>query len=400
MVTNPSSLTTAEINALGTAFKVPQPVGSVSKTTMVFWTSSKPSKEIIIPQGTSVASADGMYVFTVTRTVRGIDASNASIYYDSNSGRYLIPVPVESIAASTAYNLPAYRITSLLGNVSGISGVYNPVPSTGGTDPYQPSDYLSNLQDAFAARDTASLGGFRTEIIRRGTSANFTVVDSTVRETFTRPVVGPAIDMYFEDAQENSHDEIFSSTGQSYVVPSMQPVLTVASVSVNGRQLDASAWSVDFDNSVNYGRSAKATTKINLPATTLSDKIRVTYTYAGSVQSLAQSLDDNDVLGVDVLPRLTRPIYISVQAYVACSSEMLSQVSIDLATFLTMPFTTLLTPDDAYNYVRTAFPEVTKITWINFSFAGSTGVSSLDIPVGYTPSFNSASDYQVSLARN
>jgi hypothetical protein len=399
MVVNPSSLTANEIKALGKAFKVAQPVGTTSKVLMTFWTSSMPVKEIIIPQGTSVATADGMYVFVTTRTVRGIDSSNASVFFDANSGRYLFSVPAESVVASSAYNLPARRITTLLGRIAGVSGVYNQAPSTGGSDPYQSDDYLSNIQDAFAARDTSTLGGFKVDMIRRGTSASFIVVTSSQRETFTRPVVGPAVDIYMNDPQENAMDEVISAAGKDHVIPSMQPVLTVATVSINGRQLDSSAWSVSFDNSIDYGRSSRAKTKIMLPATSMSDQVRISYTYAGSVQGLAQSLDDQDILGVDILPRLTRPVFINAQAYVACDAAVLAKVKLAISSYLTLPFNIRLSPDDAYDYIRTAFPEVNKLTWVNFSFLGSTGVGDLDIPVGYTPAFASSSDLQISLSR-
>lgn len=395
-----NALTAAEIAALGRAFKVSTPVGKRATALIMFYGTSKPTKEIVIPAGTPVATTDGQLIFTTNQLIRGIDASNASSYYDANSGRYLYPVMATAVGEGEIYNLPAYRINRMLRTIDGgISGAYNPIPSTGGVAPSSTASYLSLIQENFVSRDSGRFSGVATELQRRGVTQALLFVDSSERDAFFRPVVGAAADIYVTEAEEASEDEVIAANGRTSIPLTKQPVLSVESVYVNGKLLDSANWSVVVDTSPARVGSSVAQTLVKIPAGGLTDAVRVRYTYAGSVQQIADSLEENDMMGADLLPRLAQPFYVQAYAEVNCPVDILADVRAAILYYVTQPFLQLIDPADASSYVRKSFPEVKSLTWTRFDTKDSTSVRRLNVRPGLVPTFKASTDLQVSIAR-
>jgi hypothetical protein len=394
-----NSLTAAEIAALGRAFKVSVPVGKRATALIILYGTSKPAREVVIPAGSPIATTDGQLIFTTNQLLRGIDASNAASYYDANSGRYLYPVMATAVGEGEIYNLPAYRINRMLRTIEGISGAYNPVPSTGGVAPNSVASYLSMIQENFVSRDSGRFSGVATELQRRGITQSLLFVDSSERDAFFRPTTGAAADIYVTDAQEASEDETIAANGRTSLILTKQPVLAVESVYVNGVLLDSANWSVVVDTSPARVGSSVAQTKIMIPSGGLSDAVRVRYTYANSVQQIADSLEENDMMGADLLPRLAQPLYVQVYAEVNCPVDILADVKAAVLYYVTQPFMQLLDPADASSYVRKSFPEVKSLTWTRFDLRDSNSVRRLNVRSGLLPTFKTSTDLQVSIAR-
>jgi len=399
MVDTSNRLTATEIQALGRAFKVSEPVGKRATGLMIFYSTSKPVKEVVISAGSPVSSTDGQLIFTVNQTLRGITSANASTYYDASSGRYLYPVMVTAVGEGEIYNLPAYRINKLMRSIDGVSGVYNPTPTSGGIAPKETASYLSQIQANFVSRDSGKISGIATELQRRGITQTLLFVDASERESFFRPVIGAAADIYVTDAEETSEDEIIAANGRTNIPLTKQPVLSVESVYVNGKMLDSTAWSLSADNSPAYIGSSSAKTKIIIPSGGLSDAVRIRYTYAGSVQAIADSLEENDIMGADLLPRLCQPLHVQVYADVNCPVDILADVKAAIQYYVTQPFLQLINPEDAFNYVRKSYPEVRNLTWTRFDLRGSNAVRRLNVRSGLTPTFKDSTDLQVTIAR-
>lgn len=400
MADQSNSLSASEIDALGRSFGVTRPTGTRARALMLFVVNSKPSSEIVIPSGTPVSTSDGLYIFTTTSTVRGIDSSSISAYFDAESGKYLIPVQAVAVAEGSGYNIAAYRVTRMLSTVSGVSGVHNPIASAGGTDPYTSNDYLSQIQSSFYGRDTGSISGLSIELRRRGVSSQMLFVDPSERDAFFRPALGSSLDVYLSDPEETAEDEITVSTGSPSIVLTNQPVLGVDSVYINGKLLNGSSWTVSYDMSASYGRSSRATTKVNIGSVSSSDVIRVRYRYSGSVARLQQSLDSQDIMGADLLPRLLRPLPVSVSAEVSCPIDLLSSVKSSLNYYVTRPFIDQIDPKEAFAYLKSSYSQLAQLKWLNFERLNSSGMNSIKVPAGLQPTFKSASDLSVTIARS
>ena len=401
LVDTSNLLNATEIDALGRALNVTTPVGKQATVLLTFYATAKPNGTISIPVGTAVATTDGSYIFTTTQAISGITSANISSYYDSTSGRYLISAMATAVSEGTGYNLPAYRITRLLTTLTGIAGVYNSAASTGGKQATTSSDYLTQVQAAFYGRDTGSISGLKVELQRRGVTAQMLFVGPDERSAFFRPVLGSALDIYLSDTDETSADESIDALGKTTFTLSKQPVLSVTSVYINGTLLDSSYWSVSYDTSLAYAKSTSATTTVTLTTTTsTTDTVRVRYTYAKSVYDLQQSLDDQDLMGADLLPRILRPLNVNISAQINCPTNLLATIKSALQTYVTAAFLERIDPSDVYTYLRTSYSDIKQLKWTKFDRLGFTGVTPIDVPHGLQPTFSSASDFSVTLARS
>lgn len=392
----PGALADGEIAAIGRAFKVATPVGRKAKVLLTFYLTSLPTTSIDIPAGVAVGSADGVFVFVTTTSVTRIDASTAATRLDAGSGRYLFNVEAEAVAVGGAYNLPAYRITKLLTPIPGVAGVYNAVASSGGSSPDRSSSYLASVQDAFLSRDTSSISGLAVDIARRGISQDIRIVDSTQRDAFTRPVRGSAVDVYMINPGADTAEDVFAANNENEYQLLKKPVLGIDAVYINGVVLGSSSYTFVPDTSPAYRRSAVANDRVRLAVEVASgDVVRIRYTYASAPWSLQTSYAESDVMGVDVLARLTNPYYVTIAADIVCPASSLSSVSSALQAFLLTKFGTTYHSSDATAYLQSVFPEVQLIRWTTFNRRGQTGVDTLHVPFGFNLALKSSSDLQL-----
>jgi hypothetical protein len=117
------------------------------------------------------------------------------------------------------------------------------------------------------------------------------------------------------------------------------------------------------------------------------------------VQQIADSLEENDMMGADLLPRLAQPFYVQAYAEVNCPVDILADVRAAILYYVTQPFLQLIDPADASSYVRKSFPEVKSLTWTRFDSKDSTSVRRLNVRPGLAPTFKASTDLQVSIAR-
>lgn len=397
LANNPLSLTDSEVVALGKNFRVPMPQGTKAVTLITFYLTSLPTGEIVIPANTPVASVDGIYVYTTDNAVSGITAVNAPAYYDASTGRYNVQVQATAMAIGPAFNLPAYRITRLLSSIPGIAGVYNSVPAQGGSSPDQSINYLSQIQAAFFGRDTSSVAGLSVDLVRRGLNQQVLFVASDSRDAFVRPVAGPAVDVYMMQPNEVLTEDVFLASSLNRYMLSKQPVLSLLSVYVNNTLLDSGSWTLVTDTSPAYRNSCLAKTYVTL-ATSLSngDNLRIRYTYASACWDLYQGLQDQDVMGTDILPRLTNPLYVTIVAEVTAKDTLMASIRSSISAYMLDNFMTQLAPQDVSTYLQSVYPEIKAIKWRAFCRANDTGVYSIQVPAGLSPMFKTVSDLQVS----
>lgn len=392
----PGTLADAEIAALGRAFKVATPNGTKSKVLVTFYMNTLPSTAMDIPVGLPVASADGVYVFVTTTAVLRVDSSSAGAHFDASSGRYLFNVEAEAVAVGGGYNLPAYRITKMLMPIPGVAGVYNAVPSTGGSSPDQTQNYLSNVQDAFLARDTSMLSGLALDIQRRGVNQQIQLVDSTQRDSFFRPVSSSAVDVYMIDPVADTNEDVFAAQANGVYLLSKKPVLSIDAVYVNGTPQASTAYTFIPDTTPAYRRSASAQDAVRLSLKLATgDTVRIRYTYGSAPWNLQTGFGEADVMGADVLARCTNPLYVSMAADIVCPASSLAAITATTQAFLTSNFGTTFHSSDVSTYLQAVYPEIQMIRWSTFALRNHTGVETIAVPFGFSLAFKSSSDLQL-----
>jgi hypothetical protein len=137
--------------------------GRASVGTVVLYTTTTPTTNIIIPAGTQVTStADATTGATAQTFIIGgsytLPAANAQAYYNFSTKRYEIVAAITAQNIGSAGNLPAGAIT----NVTGVSGfaVINESATVFGDDQETNADLAARAILSFSAVDTGTEGGY------------------------------------------------------------------------------------------------------------------------------------------------------------------------------------------------------------------------------------------------
>jgi hypothetical protein len=128
---------------------------------VVAYTTSKPTKDISIPSGTTVSTNGDATTPTQRYTVGGtyiMSAANAESYYNFSTKRYEITLDITCTTIGLAGNRPAGQITNISG-VSGIS-VTNTEATVFGLDRETNNDLAARTMLAFLSVDAGTEGGY------------------------------------------------------------------------------------------------------------------------------------------------------------------------------------------------------------------------------------------------
>lgn len=321
IATNPDN--TAAIDTLGRAFRVPKPVGKRARTTLVFWFTSIPSQDITIPSGTAVSTSDRAVIYTTTSDIQGINAQTAYNYYNSSTGRYEIYTDAVATQDGQEFEVPAYRLTALLSRISNISGVYNPVPGTGGISAGSDQTYIERIQAKFVGRDSSSFSNYELSALEIHPDAVLAFVPSSDRSGFRRFVRGDGFDVVVYSPLPGTQEDVFVANNTTTFLLSKQPLLQVTSVFVNGVQISDYVVVKNTDPSVSDSARAGDGVRISRSLKT-SDTVRVRYTYCMYCHDLQYQLfnsNTDDFFGHDALVRLASPCQISIALTIQSSSS-------------------------------------------------------------------------------
>lgn len=328
IATNPAN--NQQIQTLGTAFKVVQPTGQRAVVGLVFWFTSLPNTTITIPAGTAVATVDKSIIYTTDSDVNGINSQTAFSYYNASTGRYEVYVQATAAQEGVAYQVPAQRLTLLLSTVTGISGVYNPGPGTGGVDPGDYSNYLSLIQLRMLGRVANSFASYSELALELYPSIITNFVPSSDQLSFRRSVRGDGFDCVVaqpntvtaEETYSGSQATSFTSTTTTFVLQH-QPIQSVNAVYVNGSITNNFVFVQDLAPETTG--SAHGTDSVQLlQVLSPSDTVRINLDYDGYCYGLQGQLfntNTDDFFGADGLVRLATPAQVTINITIQLTTQ-------------------------------------------------------------------------------
>jgi hypothetical protein len=337
--------TIEEVDSLRVSMRLPRGTGERASGLQLFWSSTFPSGGLFIPKGSLAATKDGKFVF-ITTEERTVPYENRDAYFNSDTNRYEIIVPVEAIASGEDYNIPQERINNLLTELDGVDGTVNYSRTDGGTSAESKAGTVKRIQEKFVGFDRSTTFGLDLTYIRNAypTLTEDVAVIRPSSPLFVRPVRRTALDVYLSGTDSLSEVMTYTLTEQDVqniksntfkLALEKQPVLSIEQVDISGIPgEDEAVQLVQGPNTLQYMfvkdegiyyDSYRAQDQVWIKSGTVDptklvagQRLTVNYTVEGFVTKVQENLFNREttIMDTDVLVRkaLEGEIVISVLA--------------------------------------------------------------------------------------
>lgn len=189
---------------------------------VVFYTTTRPTKDVTFSSGTSVSTdADADNGLPAVRFAVGgtytLVAANADAYYNYETQRYEIIADITAASIGTAGNRPAGSIKNLLSSISGFS-VTNTESTVFGTDRESNTDLAIRAELGFVSVDTGTEGGYTSTVAEQIGIIKAKVVksgdDLMMRDydEVRNKHIGGKVDIWVQGLRERTVTEVFAFT--------------------------------------------------------------------------------------------------------------------------------------------------------------------------------------------
>lgn len=289
--------------------------GSRATATVVFSRGTAPSSDLVVqrgyPIGTSPDESTGQTITFITTQSATLPAASASSYFNIQTQRYELSVPVVAVVQGESGRVGQNRINRPLRPLVGFDSVTNPAEAEGGLGPETNSELIARYLLAILGRRLSTPTG-----VSKAALDNFPDVEDILTVYGTNPLLlrasddQGAVDAYIVGAQalEVSENIEFFGVGQLLQVAE-PPLIGVTSVSSGANTyIQDQDFEVVFDETNNAG-SVRAIEGIQFLAggpTTLpavSDVVTISYTKNQLIRNLQDESETDDffTFGRDLL---------------------------------------------------------------------------------------------------
>lgn len=320
-----------EIDKYCSTYGINQLAATYSTGNVTFFTTTEPTADIPIPDGTVVSTVEAIPIeFSVDGSYT-LSYSIRNSYYNASTERWEITVPVRAVLSGPDYRAGSNTITLIKTTIPNLEGCTNTDPVVGGENAETIIERLRRVSEKFQGRDLGTTAGIRSYL---GTYTRYiNVVGSNDPLMLRDEGLGGAVDIYIigEDLETTSDTVNITSTGLelglnvSYTSTGItliyQPVSSINSVIKNGITLDTSYYSLVKDTGI-LALSTDSVDKIELTSTGLAnigpfvngDTIEVSYIYNNLLHLITEDLNSegNHFQNRDYLLREMTPVTIDV----------------------------------------------------------------------------------------
>lgn len=302
--------------------------GSRATGTALFSRGTAPSSDVVVqrgyPIGTSPNESTGQTVTFITTQSATLPAATASSFFNIQTQRYELAVPIISVISGSAGQVGANRINRPLRPLAGFDSVTNPAATVGGRGRETNAQLIARFLLAILGRRLATPSG-----VSKAALDNFPDVEDILTVFGANPLLlraaddQGAVDAYIvgDQALELSENIEFFGIGQLLEVAE-PPLLGVTAVSSGANTyIQDQDFELVFDETNNAG-STRAAEGIQFLAggpTTLpavGDVVTISYTKNQLIRNLQTNfeLDDFFVFGRDLLFREGLQVDVAIEA--------------------------------------------------------------------------------------
>jgi uncharacterized phage protein gp47/JayE len=302
--------------------------GAAATGVLVFSRSSAPTADVPVQRGYPVATvADegtGLTITFVATETKTLLAASASSYFNIETQRYELSVPVIAVVSGAQGRVAANRINRTLRPLVGFDSVTNPAASQGGRDAETNQQLIDRYFIAIIGRELATPTG-----IQKVTADDFPDISDALVVYGSNPLLtragddAGAVDVYVigDDALEQTESPQYLGAGQLIQIstPPVIEVLSVRDLATGTTFVEGTDYDVVFDSS-GYGDSVRAADGIRFRFTgaepAIGAPVTITYVYNNLIRRLqtALTLDDTLVFGRDLLFKMGTEVPIVVSA--------------------------------------------------------------------------------------
>lgn len=332
----------ADLDEFGATFGIERGLGSYARGTVSFERSSAPTSDITIPAGT-VVGVPGTQLSYYTEYSVTMRKDLAATYYDATRNKWSVSAPIIATKPGSSYNVGSGKIRSLSSNISGIDGVYNRTPVTGGKDISTNTEFAQVLSDLLAGTDRTSKAGTSREVRRIRSEVVDVAVFSGSDAEIGRIAEAVPRDIYITGGAEVHASDSFTytATGDSHILMN-RPVVGIVGVyntSTGNVYTQGTDYVLVLDQT-ERGGSIYASDAISIPqgsSIVIGTNLTVVYQYDTTVKSLQEYFlkDENKVAGLDtvVFRGKRKQIYVSI-SFTPMIGYSTTQIREDIASFL------------------------------------------------------------------
>lgn len=292
-------------------------LGSVSSTSCTFSRASAPSSDALVQRGFPIGSQEdagsGQTITFVTSEARTLPAATAASFFNIQTQRYELSVPVISIIEGAATRVGANKLTRPLRPLGNFDSVTNPVATSGGRDKETNQELIDRYLLGVIGRQLGVAAG-----IDRLARSDFPDVLGLKCVFGTNPLLvrtatdAGAVDAWIKGTApvQTVENKTYLGVGQLLAV-STPPLISVVSV-----QSSANTYILGTDYEVvadasGVGRSVREAAGIRfLPTATtplpaVGAAVTLTYTFDNLIRALQSGFETDETLelGRDLLFR-------------------------------------------------------------------------------------------------
>lgn len=302
-------------------------VGDRATHIQYFMRFTRPTSDITIPVGTLVSNSSGDLVYKTLNVVT-MEAASADVLFNADRNTYEVTTRVEAVGFGEEYNLPAFRVDTLLTDIVGIEATENRSKSQNGGAEESTESQSNRLKEAMLGINLNAPGGIKKRIQDGlpGRVNDVNVVKASDKE-FVRIIDKPSFDVYSIGNEPEAYQQsVDAFAGQTEIILEKGPVLDVSSVTVNGSPV-----SFEFlpDSSRETRNSLASVDTVIVSPLLATDQLSIEYNYNKLLEDINDQVLDN---GDDFLFEVDYLLRTPVAIYPVLTAEIKTLPSYDFET--------------------------------------------------------------------
>jgi len=318
--------TSEETEALAANFGIQRAPGTKTTVVVFFNRSTRPQNPALVRRGSLISNGDGTLQYIVQEDAV-IDPDNADSFFNATRRTYEVAVNAEAVSPGERFNVPAFRINTLVTPNTDFDGVENRAVASGGSEEETQAEEVSRIRQNFAGLNTGSVDGIK--FVASNSFPEFIQDVAIVQPSsnlFLRAPTSPALDIYIAGSNfENVRQNFVALGGETQIDIASPPVVGSSLVLAINGTVNSSAQIVrDTGNLAGTVRAADIVLLEN--PLNAGDVVSFAYTFNRLILDVQNeyeptNLGDSLLFGTDLLVYEGKIVPITVQMSIRVASS-------------------------------------------------------------------------------